>query len=100
MPFSSSQNVGLIARDARGTAAQFVGERDSGELDRRLLGQRFRHPDVYLQWLAYWRAEINHGRLDAIVKAATPNYFVVEGGEITETGPDTVEAYARFCTRF
>jgi hypothetical protein len=96
-PFrNETRNVGVIARDARGIAARFVGERDSGELDRRLLGQRFRHPDVYLQWLAYWRGEINHGRLDAIVKATTPNYFVVEGGEITDTAPDTVEAVCAF----
>jgi hypothetical protein len=86
----------VITRDARGFAARFVGERDSGELDKRLLGQRFRHPDVYLQWLTYWRNEISHGRLDAIVKATTPNYFVVEGGEITDTGPDTIEAVCAF----
>jgi hypothetical protein len=96
-PFrNETRNVGVIARDARGFAARFVGERDSGELDRRLLGQRFQHPDVYLQWLAYWRNEISHSRMDAIVKAATPNYFVVKGGEITDTGPDTVEAVCAF----
>lgn len=73
-----------------------MGERDSGELDKRLLGQRFRHPDVYLQWLAYWRAEIRHGRLETIIKASAPNYFVVEGGEITDTGSDSVEAVCAF----
>jgi hypothetical protein len=96
-PFrNETRNVGVIARDGRGIAARFVGERDSGELDRRLLGQRFRCPDVYLQWLAYWRAEINHNRPETIVKSATPNYFVTEGGEITDTGSDTVEAVCSF----
>jgi len=96
-PFrNETRNVGVIARDARGLAARFVGERDSGEFDKRLLGQRFRHPEVYLQWLAYWRHEISNGRLDAILEAATPNYFVVEGGEITDTGSDTVEAVCAF----
>lgn len=96
-PFrNETRNVGVIARDARTCAARFVGERDSGELDRRLLGQKFQHPDVYLQWLAYWRSEISHGRLEAVVKASTPNYFVIEGGEITDTGSDSVEAVCAF----
>jgi len=96
-PFrNETRNVGVIARDARGVAARFMGERDTGELDRRLLGQRFRHPDVYLQWLAYWREEITQSRLDAILKATTPNYFIVEGGEITDTGSDNVEAVCAF----
>jgi hypothetical protein len=93
---NETRNVGVIARDARGIAARFVGERDTGELDRRLLGQRFRYPEVYLQWLEYWRGEINQGRLDTILKAGTPNYFVVGAGEITDTGPDTIEAVCAF----
>jgi hypothetical protein len=96
-PFrNETRNVGVIVRDARGFAARFIGERDSGELDKRLLGQRFRQPDVYLQWLAYWRQEIRHGRLEAVVKATTPNYFVVKGGEITDTDSDTAESVCAF----
>ena len=96
-PFrNETRNIGVIVRDARGWAARFVGERDTGELDRRLLGQRFRYPEVYLQWLAFWRGEIEHGHLDTILKATTPNYFVSEGGEITDAGADTVEAVCAF----
>src|SRR5689334_15251724 len=93
---NETRNVGVIARDAKGMAARFVGERDTGELDRRLLGQRFSHPEVYLQWLAYWRSEIDAGRLESVLRAKTPNYFVLEGGEITDTGPDTLEAVCAF----
>jgi hypothetical protein len=96
-PFrNETRNVGVIARDARGIAARFIGERDTGELDRRLLGQRFRYPDVYLQWLDFWRGEIGQGRVDSILKAKTSNYFVAEGGEITDTGSDSVEAVCAF----
>jgi hypothetical protein len=96
-PFrNETRNVGVIVRDARGVVARFVGERDAGEVDRRLLGQRFRHPEVYLQWLTYWRQELASGHLDAIVRAKSPNYFVAEGGEITDTGPDTIEAVCSF----
>jgi hypothetical protein len=96
-PFrNETRNIGVIARDSRGVAARFMGERDTGELDRRLLGQRFRYPEVYLQWLSYWRAEINEGRTDTILKTGSANYFVAGGGEITDTGNDTVEAVCAF----
>jgi hypothetical protein len=96
-PFrNETRNVGVIARDARGVAARFIGERDTGELDRRLLGQRFRYPDVYLQWLNFWRGEIKQSRVDSILKAKTTNYFVSEAGEITDTGSDSVEAVCAF----
>jgi len=93
---NETRNVGVIVTDGKTFAARFAGERDTGELDRRLLGQRFRYPDVYLQWLAYWRSQIEHGRVDAILGATTPNYFVTEGGETTDTGSDSVEAVCAF----
>jgi hypothetical protein len=96
-PFrNESRNVGVIVRDGNATAARFIGERDVGTIDRRLLGQRFRYPDIYLQWITYWREEIKHGRIDAIVKAETANYYVVEGGVVSDTGSDSVEAVCSF----
>jgi hypothetical protein len=93
---NETRNVGVIASDGRSLAARFVGERGTGELDRRLLGQRFRHPDVYLQWLAYWRKEIDQGYLEAVLRATTANYFVTEGGETTDTDSDSVETVCAF----
>jgi hypothetical protein len=49
-----------------------------------------------LQWLNFWRGEIKEGRIDAIVRAKTPNYFVSEGGEITDTDHDSLEAICAF----
>jgi hypothetical protein len=93
---NETRNVGVIARHGEAIAARFIGERGTGELDRRLLGQRLRHPEVYLQWLEYWRREIDRGHLRTILDVVTPNYFIVEGGEITDTNTDTVEAVCAF----
>jgi hypothetical protein len=90
------RNVGVIVRHQDVVVARFVGEKESAAIDRRLLGQRFRYPDVYLQWISYWREEIDAGRMNSILKATTPNYYVVEGGEVSETGADSVEAVCSF----
>jgi hypothetical protein len=93
---NETRNIGVIARHGESIAARFMGERDTGELDRRLLGQRLRYPDVYLQWLEYWRGEIDRGCLSTILDVVTPNYFIVKGGEITDTNTDPVEAVCAF----
>ena len=58
------RNVGVIVWGERSIAARFIGEKESAAIDRRLLGQRFRYPDIYLQWVAYWREEIAAGRIE------------------------------------
>lgn len=96
-PFRNEpRNVGVIASSGTTMAARFVGERESGAVDRRLLGQRFQYPDIYLQWVEFWREEINHGRIDTIMRSVTVNYYVVEGGEVSDTGSDSVEAVCSF----
>ena len=91
------KNVGIFVRDERGAvAARFVGENESAAIDRRLLGPRFRYPDVYLQWVTYWREEIDADRLEPMLKVVTPNYYVSEGGEASDTDADSVEAVCSF----
>jgi len=69
---------------------------ESAAIDRRLLGPRFRYPDVYLQWVTYWREEIDADRLEPMLKVVTPNYYVSEGGEASDTDADSVEAVCSF----
>jgi len=82
------KNVGVIVSVGRTLAARFVGEQDNGILDGRKL-KGFSHPNVYSQWHDYWRREIATGNLSEIIKAATSNYFVVSGGEVSDIGNDT-----------
>jgi hypothetical protein len=51
---------------------------------------------VYLQWVSYWREEIQAGRIESILKATTTNYSVVEGGEVSDTDSDSVESVCSF----
>ena len=89
------KNVGVICQTASGSAAKFVGEREDGVLDgRKLVG--FTDPEVYSQWITYWRKTIALARIDEIVMAKTPNFFVVEGGSVADTDEDSASEVCNF----
>ena len=89
------KNVGVIVAVGRMLSARFVGEQDSGALDGRKL-KGFSHPNVYSQWRDYWRREIADGNIADIIAAKTSNYFVSEGGEVSDTGTDTASDVCQF----
>jgi hypothetical protein len=89
------RNVGVIVSTADGAAARFAGENEEGVIDRRRL-QKFKHADVYVQWLDYWRGQIQEGRFEQIVKDRTPNYYVTAGGEVADTGNDPPAVVCNF----
>jgi hypothetical protein len=89
------RNIGVVALTADGIAARFAGENEEGVIGRRRL-QRFKHADVYIQWIDYWRGEIEAKRIESIVQNATPNYYVVEGGHVSDTGADSAIAVCNF----
>jgi hypothetical protein len=96
-PFRNEpRNVGVIVRSGDTAVARFVGERETGTIDRRLLGQRFQYPEIYLQWVTYWRNRIETGTLEDAVKAASSNYYLVYGGEVTDTASDSVDTVCAF----
>lgn len=73
------RNIGIIARVGDQIAAQFVGESESGEIDGRKL-KLFKYPEVYREWLQYWRRMINRGSLDKLFRESKSNFRVNEGG--------------------
>jgi hypothetical protein len=96
-PFRNEpRNVGIIVSASDGLAARFAGERDDLTMDRRRLGQRFKYADVYLQWIDFWREQVGVGNVEEIVMAATPNYYVVPAGEVSDTGGDAAEVICNF----
>lgn len=95
------RNVGVVARMADRTLSRFFGEDESGMFDRRKLrGMQF--PDVYLQWVEYWREESQAiAALEQLLEANRPNYGLVRGGKVFDTGGDALEEvvdhlYTRF----
>lgn len=96
-PFRNEpRNVGIIVSTPDGIAARFAGERDDLTMDRRRLGQRFKYADVYLQWIDFWREQIASENIAEIVEAATPNYYVVSAGDVSDTGADSADAICNF----
>lgn len=90
------RNIGVIVSVGNAFAARFIGERDDGKgLDGRKLGD-FAYPDVYRQWVAFWRGELAEKRIDEIVASATPHFVVVEGGEVADTGTDSASDVCQF----
>jgi hypothetical protein len=90
------RNVGIIVSTPEGLAARFAGERDDLTMDKRRLGQRFRYADVYLQWVDYWREQIEKNDLAEILGASTPNYYIVRAGEVSDTGADSPAVICNF----
>jgi hypothetical protein len=89
------RNIGVVALAPDGIASRFAGENEEGVIDRRRL-QRFKHADVYTQWIDYWRGEIEAKRIESMVQNATPNYYVVEGGHVADTGSDPAITVCNF----
>jgi hypothetical protein len=95
-PFRNEpRNVGVIVRLNGEFVARFFGEQSDGTVDgRRLRGLRY--PDVYKQWLSYWRAETMRGAIENVVALVASNYRVIPGGEVTDTGSDSVGDIANY----
>lgn len=89
------KNVGVICQAADGIAAKFIGERDDGALDRRKLAA-FSHPDVYAQWLTYWKKSIAAGDIQEIIKSKTPNFSIIVGGAVADIDSDPAADVCNF----
>jgi hypothetical protein len=88
-PFKNEpRNVGVIVELSGVFAARFVGEKEDGSFDGRKVARAFAYPLVYSQWRNYWRVKLNNKDIDAVVKATSPNFVVVHGGEVSDTGRD------------
>lgn len=83
------RNVGVLVDKGGNVAARFFGEVMPGEVDGRKL-RGFDYPDVYRQWVEYWRDQLNRGQdgIMSVIHASRDHYRIVEGGELTDTGDD------------
>jgi hypothetical protein len=91
------RNIGvLVEKDGR-VAAQFLGEIQPGELDGRKL-RGFDYPHVYRQWVEYWRDQVYRGDkgIETVVRTSRDHYRVIHGGELTDTGEDSVDKLAAY----
>lgn len=88
------RNVGVFVRVGNQTAAKFFGE-VGGLIDGRKL-KNFPYPEVYRQWIQYWRNQLLKNNPELLVNTSGPNYRVVEAGQITDAETDTPEDVANY----
>ena len=95
-PFRNEpRNVGVVVKAGGELAARFFGENDNLQIDGRRI-QWMRHPEVYRQWVDYWRGEINQGDLDEVLGSSTVHYKVVSGGEVTDVAHDSLSEVVNY----
>lgn len=90
------RNVGVVVSRNGETVARFVGETESGVIDGRRL-RAFAAPDVYRQWVQYWRRTLYApDALEKLQRSSSGNFLVVEGGTVTDTGDDPLADVAAY----
>jgi hypothetical protein len=93
-----SVNVGVFVQKNGKVAARFVGERvPGGDLDGRKI-RHLPHPDVYEQWVAYWRRVMRTSRdvMAELVRTNGGNFHVIAAGEVGHTGEDLPEVIVNY----
>lgn len=96
-PFRNEpRNVGVIVQVNGVLSSRFFGEKDDGTLDGRKIVSKFSYPNVYSQWHGFWRSKVRSGDIQAIINGKTVNYYVQEGGEVSDIGADTAGEVCQF----
>ena len=91
------RNLGVFVRKQGVCSARFFGETEPGVIDgRRIKG--FAAPDVYRQWIQYWRRIVatTNDPFTELLRYTNANYPVVQGGQIWDTGTDSTDDIAQF----
>lgn len=85
------RNVGVFVASGNSLAGRFIGEITPGNFDGRKL-RGFSYPDIYKQWVLYWRKMAAKNDAEAIFQSSRDHYIVSMGGEVTDTGDDPIES--------
>lgn len=84
------KNVGVFVRHRGILEGQFFAEIDQ-QIDGRKL-RAFPYPDVYRQWIQYWRKQIaGNAEPSGLVDTSTPNFQVKYGGFVSDVEGSSIE---------
>ena len=93
------RNVGIVARCGAVRGCRFIGEGHGAKIDGRKL-RSFRFPDVYKQWVAYWRESLDRETdIEALAEDNAPHYRLVRGGSVVDIGADPIEKVVAYLFR-
>lgn len=90
------RNIGVFISHQGEIAAKFYGEAEDCQIDGRKV-RSLSHPDVYRQWVNYWRSMIGPS-LDVgeLLRTSGANYRVIQGGEVSDVGHDSASDVANY----
>jgi len=84
------KNIGVFVEIQSKFYSKFLGEvGGEGIIDGRKVKNLY--PEVYKQWIEFWRRKLNENDFKAIVEHKGANFNVVRGGEISDTEQDNPE---------
>lgn len=84
------KNVGVFVQYRGILEGRFFGEVDQ-QIDGRKL-KAFPYPDVYRQWIQYWRKQISSNSEPAtLIDGSTPNFLVKYGGFVSDVEGSSIE---------
>jgi len=94
-----TRNVGIIVRRENETAARFFGEIEAPaglSMDGRKL-RAFEYPDVYRQWVDYWRSQLRReAGFDSLCDDPRGSFIVRRGGQVSDTEGDPIADVVNF----
>jgi hypothetical protein len=81
------ENVGVVLSHEGQVAAKFVGQREDGTIDGRLVGVG--SLKTYKAWVHYWMTSVRSGKFDDLVASGRgpQNYLMQPGGEYMSSSP-------------
>ncbi len=89
------RNIGVFVRNEEQMAARFIGETENSQIDGRKL-KGFSRPEVYRQWVEFWKDQIPRNRPEDLVKSSGSHYRVVSAGKVSDTDNDTPEMVVNY----
>lgn len=84
------RNIGVFVDSDGLFSARFVGENEAKEIDRRKL-KSFQYPEVYEQWIKYWRKQIETSSIESIIGNSGSHYRVIAGGVVDDVAADGLD---------
>jgi hypothetical protein len=95
-PFRNEpRNIGVFVEANEAVAVRFFAEGGPGLIDGRKL-RTFKYPEVYRQWINFWRAEISKESPALLVELSGSHYRVIEGGGVDDIEADTADDVANY----
>lgn len=92
------RNIGVFVRRNGETNAKFFGEMESGQIDRRKI-KVLPFPDVYSQWVDYWRRTLTRHPAkawDEVRENTRDHYHILDGGSLDGIGEDSIQDVTNF----